>query len=327
MHGILLVMRHYVILFLFALIVAAPDLSYAQLALPGNSAQLEVQPQFPSENQNVTVRINDYGFDTTGATITWTHNNTQKPLFENKRTYTFTTGNLGETHTIEAALTLRNGQVIPAKKVITVGDVSLIIDSDGMAPLFYKGRTLPSSGSIVQATAVPNLGYSATPESYTYTWKLNDRVLGGGPATGAYKAIFDMPISRDNYLQVDVSDAAGATVASKNILLPKAEPEVHFYVDNPLRGLSRIAVNQTLPLLGDEVSVRAEPYNLGRNIYTSNLLQEWQIDGRTIENPNSDKQIITLQNGGGTGNFSILFHMRNLKRLQQGVKGSFNIQF
>lgn len=315
------------VLFSLFCVFLIPIVSLAQLDLPGSTAEIELSPQFPAPDQTVRVSLNAYTFDTTGATIRWYINGVENTELQNNRSISLRAGALGEKTAVQILLTLRDGRIVTAQNSFTVSDIDLIIDAYTLVPSFYKGRPLPSVGSTIQVVALPNVGDNTPPEGYSYTWRFNNKVVEGGSVFGGYVGLFPMPVGNAALLQVDASDSNGNVVARKSISIPNHAPELLFYADNPLRGLSRITIPKDYQLLGSEVTLRAEPYFMDSNILNINPHIEWKVEGRSINNPSDDPQTITLQNAGGGGRFTVEFHLRNLQQLLQGVRDDFNIIF
>lgn len=308
-------------------IFGAVNYTHAQLNLPSDNIQLELSPRFPEPGDTVRVTLNDFIFDTTGSKVEWVIDGEPDPSVDNLRTITLQAGAVGVATELQAILTLRDGKRVVARSVLTPSKVTIILDADTLTPVWYKGRPEPSIGSNLQATIIPDDGTGADPQTYSYTWRLNNKVVGGGSTPGAYVRTLTMPTGNTATLAVDVSNSQGNIIGSKSILINNQEPELLFYEVNPLRGTSRLSLGDTTNLIGSEMSVRAEPFFMNKTILTQSPLLEWEVNGRTIENPNADKQVITLQNAGGSADFNISFHIRNLQQLLQGVEDSFNIVF
>jgi hypothetical protein len=136
-----------------------------------------------------------------------------------------------------------------------------------------------------------------------------------------------MPTLRDNVVSVDVADRSGAIIASRSISIPSRNPEIIVYEDNPLRGLSSIALPEPFQLIAPEVTLRAEPYFMDAAIFNQNPHTEWKVNGQTIQNPSAEAQTITIQRGEGSGGFTLEFHLRNLTQLLQGARKEFNVFF
>ncbi len=322
-------MKPALITFVFFLFVLIPHLASAQLSMPGSGVAIEVSPLYPKPGDTVTISLNAYTIDTNGATITWVLNGNTTTSLQNRRSFTFVAGNTGEKTEIQGVIKLQNGQIVSASQSVVVSDVDLIIDAYTLVPSFYQGRPLPSNGSTIKVTAIPHTSENLSPQNYNYTWRLNNKVIEGGSIVGGYVGYFTIPSSgKRATLQVDVSNVDGITVAQKSVVIPSFTPQLLFYLDNPLRGLSRLALPTNYTLQASEATFRAEPYFMDQSILSKNPFLEWSVDGKTIENPSNDQQTITLQNaGGGSGSFSIQFHLRNLQQLLQGVRGGFNISF
>ena len=161
------------------------------------------------------------------------------------------------------------------------------------------------------------------PESLIYTWRADKKVAKVGRGASVLEAT--MPQSGSLLVDVTVESAEGLSysVAER---IETVQPENLFYEDNPLHGLSRNALPTQFTLLADEISVRAEPYHVSRNIL-SNALTEWRVDNLPISNPNTDPQTLTLRTSGGTGYTDVSFSIRNLSALTQAARGAFIMYF
>lgn len=301
---------------------------FASAQLPGQpDIAIITSPTVPEPNEPVTVSLDAYTLDTTGATIVWYVDGVERTDARNLRSIPLVAGALGESTTVSVRLTLSNGAVIAKQKAVTPGQLDIILEGDTITPGFYKGRPLLSVGAQARAVAIPAFGDNRRPEDFTYLWKLNNAVLYGGPVTGRNYATFPLGLGRNQILSVDVIDSTG-TVAKKTIGLPLSEPEIHFYPLNPLRGVSAKALISPYPLIGEEMTVRAEPYYMSRNIFSTNPHLEWQIDNQTVVNDVQNPLELTLRRATGqSGSASVSFHIRNLQQLVQGVEESFRLTF
>jgi hypothetical protein len=299
--------------------------AFAQFGMVDTNAKLAFSPQFAEPKQNVNVSLEAYAMDTTGATITWYLNGIEQTEFKNLRNISFTTGSVGETVRVSVEVRMRNGQTLSLSESITPSRVDIIVEADTLVPLHYAGRALPSGGSQVRLIAITDTNLN--PQNLTYRWNVNDTVLYGGSIVGKNVASFIAPRDRSVLVRVEIFDNNGKTIAKKLKEVVIATPELIFYELNPLRGISNNAVFNPHLLVGEEMTVRAEPYYMDKNILPSDLLTEWEINRDQINNPSQDKQEITLRPSGGTGNFTVNFHIRNLKNYLQGAEDSFVVGF
>ena len=319
-----------IIVFLVFVGIYPPTQTHAQ-SLPGfsavNASSLVTSPRYPEPDEQVTVTLNDYSINTRGATISWFINGVEQTTLRNERSIQITAGVLGATDTIRAVTTLPNGATLQAKTTIQPMRVDMLIEADTLTPVFYKGRAIPSSGSLVRVTAIPFTGENKPPTSYSYVWKVGDTIQAGGSQYGKNFTTFTSRFEKSVFVSVDVLDNSGNILTSESIYVPIADPELYFYEINPLRGVSEQAMNSDFIFVGDEVQIRAEPYFISTALLSQNPHRQWKLNSKVVDNPSADPQEITLRKEGSSGSFSLEFHIRNLQQLLQGVKKSITLTF
>lgn len=319
--------RQYIYVFLFFaqffFVVAGTPLAFAQLSQ--SDAHLEVTPNSPGPNSGISVSLNAYTMDTVGAQIFWYLNGKELANFKNERSIVLTTGALGTSQSVRAVIS-KGGISVPVETKISPVVVDVVLESNTHVPVFYRGRALPSGDSRVRAIAVVNDGTSRTPGEYSYEWKYNDTVLFGGSVRGKQTAEFLMPLYQDNRATVSVFDSRGALVGKKTLVLFPQEPELLFYEDNPLRGISRRAVSDKLFLLGEETTVNAEPYFMNTNSPEGRASYEWRLDG-VVTNSNGDPRTITLRRSGDSGQSNLGLSVVTEGKIPQLLRGTIGIFF
>lgn len=322
----------------FAVIFSLAVLVFAGLTTPvahaqlggtvlGGGSNLTLSPRYPEPNGPVTLELNDYSLNTTGASYTWFIDGKEIVEAKNERSWHFTAGELGTSMTVTVRTSLPGGVIVTAAAVIKPVRVDLLIEADTLVPFFYKGRALPSSGSNVRVTAVPFTGAKRRPDSYSYTWRVGEDVVGGGSRFGKNSVTFASGFERNVHVAVDVIDTDGSLIATKETVVPITDPKLYFYEVKPLEGIVERALGKDFVFVGDEVTVRAEPYFVDRTLIAQNPFIEWKLNNQTIKNPSNDQQEIVLRRSGQNGSFDLEFHVRNLRQLLQGVKGVLTINF
>jgi hypothetical protein len=327
-------MRHS---FLFTIVLSTAlfftaSTDHIQAQVPGladqtNPSVLVLSPQYPEPNEEVTATLNDYSVNTSGASTRWFIDGTEISDSRNERSVVFSARGLGNPLRILAVTTLSNGSILRAERTITPVRLDILIEADTRVPSFYKGRAIPATGGSVQLTALPFTGEARNPESYSYTWRVEDRVQGGGSRFGKNSISFTAEFQKQIRVSVDVIDTDGTIVTSESIYVPLADPELYFYEINPLRGMAEVAMGDRFIFVGEEIKVRAEPYFIDNALFSKSPHQEWKLNSQTVANPNSDQQEITLRRSGDSGSFTLEYHVRNLAQLLQGVKDSITIRF
>lgn len=302
--------------------------AFGQLAGGLNvSITLTTSPQSPEPYSAIEVSLNAYSINTTGATIEWYIDDVLQTEDTDRRSITVTTGGLGEELRVRAAISPLNGQAAEASLTIVPTRIDVIIEADTNVPNFYEGRALPSPDAPIRIIAIPHDGSGASPAAYTYKWELNNKVFFGGAVNSRYAIETTMPTFKNALLSVTVFDDTGSVVGKKNMRLSGVEPELLFYEENALRGLTQRTIMDAYTLTGDEVTVRAEPYYVNRESDAEANVYEWRVDGNIVNNTGDDPHNLTLRKTGGAGNASVSFREANTKDLFQYARGSFTIFF
>ncbi len=290
-------------------------------------AQLNTEPLYPKPLSPVTVNLEAYSFDTTGATILWYIDGVEQVENRNERALTFTTGKIGERDTVLAKITPQNSFTVSTSLVVTPSEVDIILEAETYVPAFYKGRTLPAGNSVVRAIAIPHMVPAIPLSSLTYEWRQGETVLFGGPVKGKYAA--DITVSRyeGDYIQVTVAGERGEKVGGRAISLTPAEPELHFYEENPLRGLSTKAIKDSLMLIGDETTIHAEPFFMTTDLSTDTARFEWRVDGGIVTTDVENGHTLTVRKTGTGGSGRIETTALTTTAIPQYVQDGFTIQF
>lgn len=291
----------------------------------GAELTLELSPQYPQANQEYTIALKPSGIN--AQLIRWFINGTEDFTSKNKNDIKHTAGDIGTQTIIKASVTLQDGSVVEAFRTIAANRVDLLIDAETLTPPFYKGKTLPSSGSEVKVTALVFTKERSPESSYSYLWKINGSVQNGGAVKGGNVLSFVPSFDTSTLISVNVLNTNGQVIASKSETLPIAEPELLFYEKNPLRGMSFVSMSNPYIFIGDEIQIRAEGYYMNTALAGSNILREWKINGTVVENDPQNPQEISLQKEGTSGGSQVSFHIRNLQQLLQGVQDSITIQY
>jgi hypothetical protein len=286
-----------------------------------------LSPRFPEPNQSVTLTLNDYSINTRGASYTWFINGTELVAAKNTRSIQVSAGDAGERTEVLARTVLANGAMIETRATIAPIRVDMLIEADTTVPAFYAGRPLPSSGSLIRVTAIPFTSPDRSPDSYSYTWRVGDKVVTGSSLVGKNSITFSSGFERFVDVAVDILDRDGSLLTTETVNVPISKPELHFYEVDPLAGLLPRAIDTSYIFTNDETTFRAEPYYMDRALMNNRPFTEWKLNGQTITNPSQNQQEIVLRRQGGQGKFVLSYHVRNLRQLLQGIEDEVTIQF
>lgn len=290
------------------------------------TASLVTSPRYPEPRSTITVSLDAYTVDTTGASIAWYVDGKEVSGARNARSFELTTGALGTSQTVRADIVRAGGFPLTVSRAITPMRIDLITEAMTYVPAFYKGRSLPGEDLPVHFVALPHNGSGAAPSTFTYRWELDTTVLFGGPVKGKYAIDITMPRYAEHTLGVSVIDAAGKTVGESHVILTASEPELYFYEYSALRGISDRALLQQTTIVGDEMTVYGEPYYIAPSINPEAVGFTWSIDNEdvaTFEDPHA----LTLRKSGGSGTAQIELEALTKTQIPKYLRESFTIMF
>lgn len=279
----------------------------------------------PFEPFNLEISAPDASFS--GATIRWYINGEEDMAARNKRQHSLVAGALGETMRIEATLTKQNGEVDEVSRTITPIQLDIILESFSTVPEFYAGRALPGPGTLARAVAVINTGETLNRDNLTYEWRLNSNLLEAGAIRGLQAVNFETPLGSESYIHVTVSDANGV-IAKRGITFRPPEPEIVFYQQNQFIGVNQIALGDQAQFVGNQVTVRAEPYYISPAYTNPRNLVEWNLGGQRVDTGNQlERNVITLQGGGTNSGGNVSIRLADLSKLSLPVQDGFYLRF
>ena len=296
----------------------------------GGDVEIRTTPEYPNAYESVTVRVEAFGKNITGASINWKKNGVLVPDAKNARTLSLTTGALGSKTTISVSMVLADGEAVTKSYTLVPSDVDIILEADTYIPEGYMGRALPGVGSDVRAIAIPHLykdGVALKPSDVVYTWDLNGTVLDGGSQLGRQVTKFTIPSFGRSVIGVKATSRDGTILTRRAESISVAKPKIVFYEESTLFGRGLLTYAEFLSPK-TEMTIRAVPYYVNNNLRDSGELEyTWTVDGKTINNQGGDPYLLTLQDvsGGGqaTGNFSF----RSQKQVLQSAQGAFGVKF
>ena len=325
------IFSHHSFLWIFGFFLLFSYVPYTASAqsFTGGSPGISIasNPQFPGAYTDTIITLDDYQLNTAGATISWFVDSVEQTVFRNARSVTVTTGAIGEKSVVSVALTRTNAPALSTSITLVPTEVHIILEAHTYVPSFYKGRALPNIGSPVRAIAIIEDGTKSAPGTYSYTWSEENTVLFGGPLKGKYAYEFTMPRYGTKQLSVEVTDGMGKSAGRGVVSLKATDPELHFYEQSPLRGLSQKVVGNPLSLIGEETTIYGEPYFINAKMNQSDASFTWKIKNVVANQESADPNAITLQKVGESGTSQISLEVLTTRQIPELLKGAFNLVF
>lgn len=331
-----MVANHYIFYRLFFAILMCflclasllPEVNAQTLGISTDGIRLTTTPKFPGPNEKTKVSLDDYSLNTLGSTISWYIDGIPQENLKNNRSIEVTTGDLGKKTTVRVQLT-KDG-TLPLTYTLTLipTQVDLILETDTYTPIFYEGRALPSKDANIRAIALVHDNSGRARSEYTYRWSENSTILYGGAMKGKYSIDRTMPQFDGKRLTVEVFDSEGVLIAQESTILRTTNPELYFYEENPLRGLTEKAITADFPLISDETTIYGEPYFLNATMSTNDADFIWRINNQKTISDSVIPNSIILSGSGSEGKATIqLDILTKTTPIPQVIRDSFNIFF
>jgi len=312
-------------------IVSFPSLSFSemQIEVQGDEINVETIPNNPEPYQNVTINLTSYATDLNKAVIVWQADSRTLLSGIGKTSYSFTTKGPDTTNIFDVTITPVGAMSVINKKIaIYPSEVEVLWESlNGYTPPFYKGKTLPTRGSMIKVIATPNTNtIKSGMGSISYTWKngSDTKLDSSGYNKNSYvfkNGLFDSV----NEIKVTASSVSGNYGAEKSIKIPMYNPKIVFYKKSPTEGINyNTALDNNFAMTDDEMTIVAIPYFLAIKDNEDKFNYNWTINGDPINTP-LNKTVLTIRptSRGGYANISLV--LENINELFQSVTGQLKL--
>jgi len=199
------------------------------------------------------------------------------------------------------------------------GQVDIIVEPETYVPSFYKGKAEPTAGNPLRLIAVPS-GLEET--NLTYKWSINRN-----PSINTSQNIrVTAPYAENMLVSLRVTNPEGTLLAERDEYVTLSSPEIIFYENNSLRGISRIAIGSEHNLIGKEVLISTEPYFIG-DINSPNLSVNWEVDGQDQTMVSDWKNVALSKPEDQAESVLINLNIRNNLNLSESTKEHFLLKF
>lgn len=299
----------------------------APLFPPQGQVQLILSPEFPEPNQAVTVTAQSFSFDSDATFLSWTYNGKNVASGKGVTSYSFNTGPAGSLHRVSVTASAK-GATFSDTLTFRVSDILLTWEAQTYTPPGYRGRALPTSGSLVRVHAFPKIFVSATqtanPENLIYQWKLDD--TDARDQSGRGKKSFSFRVANGKGVTHRVSVIATSedksTAAFAKVDVRVEDPLILFYEDKTLEGPRyERARAQFSVASGEELRLRAEPFFFLAGSVEA-LFYQWRVNGRLIGDTSKPRQFLFRTERGSRGSHHVSLDTENQFQLFQRGSGS-----
>lgn len=305
------------------------SLAETQIEIQEGEIGVTISPNSPGPYQDVSINISSFATDLNKAIITWQYGAKTVLSGIGKTSYSFKTEGVGSSNIIIINITPVGSINTITKKInIAPAEIEIMWESvDGYTPPFYKGKSLPISGGLIKAVAIPNTNTIKSGNgSISYIWKNNDSVVEASSGYNKNAYIFKNSMFDEiNQIGVQASSVAGNYNAESIIEIPIYKSKLLFYKKSPTENvLYNNALNKETTMIENEMTIVAEPYFLPLKGGEGSLSYTWKINGKNVATP-SKKTEITIRPSSRGGYATINLSMENINKLFQEVSNQLKI--
>lgn len=292
--------------FLLAPLLVLP--AYAQFDFGGNNVSLTISPEHPAPGSSVHITVESTFLDLPSSDITWSVNGTKTAEGGGLTSTDVVLGALGTATNVDVVAVGSGGQTATATAHIVPVELDLLWESNSYVPPFYRGRALPSAGTVLSLEAIPRFkksdGSFIAPGDIVFTWHRDGLVLPSVSGRGKARIQVAAPsLFGEDVLSVDAVSTDGSFSGSASVSIPEIEPVLNLYEDHPLFGVlyhRALARQTTIPEI--EMSFAAVPYFAqAGSADDANLQYVWRVNGRGVASSPTRPSEITINAQNSTG--------------------------
>jgi hypothetical protein len=312
-------------------IIYIPSISSAlsEIEIQEGEISIETIPNNPQPYQDVTINLSSYATDLNKAMLIWETASGIVLSGIGEKSYSFKALGPNTTSIIDVSITpVGSINTINKRIIVTPSEIEMMWESvNGYTPPFYKGKSLPISGSFIRVVAIPNTNtIKSGIGSMTYTWKNGDNTVleASGYNKNSYEfknSMFDTK----NEIKVTASSINGDYGAENTINIPLYDPRIIFYKKSPTEGIFyNNALNKESTMTEDEMTIVAEPYFLPIKTNGEYFTYNWTINDKIISTPTKKTELTIRPNSRG-GYVVVNLSIENAMELFQNINNKLTI--
>ena len=277
--------------------------SFVQAQIVPEPVSLSVNPAAPSPGEQITIRAATPTFDKNSAVFDWTVSGKSRPDLSGpgKDTINIQAGDLGSLLRVEVSVSspLGGGETSIS---LPISDLALTWFAQTYVPPWYKGKALPSAGSVVNIIAIPQIrlgGTNLRPENLIYSWGLDDdEDIFSGVGEQVFKIkISDLP-GTSHHVRVVIEDAGKEFRRVGELFVVPASPHLEIYRSSPLGGIEFGSTGSIVSSgLRGEIDFAAEPFYFPVQ-RKRDLRFRWEVGGASILGSVENQSLLSINTQG-----------------------------
>lgn len=298
-------------------------------AVSPSSISVDVSPENPAPNEEVTITLSSYAANLDSVPISWQVDGKAATAGVGKKSFTAQAPGAGQERRISATVALPDGAI---EKVVVLRPAVMALlwqANDSYAPPFYKGKALPTPDSEVKVVALPEVK-GVSPKNLVYDWKQDYTNNQGASGYGKNFYIYTNDYLEDvNNVSVTAATTDQKYSAGANLNINTYQPKILFYKNDPVLGT---LWEEALPnghRIADEEILLAAPYYISpKDIRIPSLVWDWSINGTYVGVSGLAKNILPLKvEPGVSGTSQVKLEISNKYKLFMSANREISVEF
>lgn len=277
--------------------------AFARAQFIPEPVSLVAVPLSPSPGETVVIEASTPTFDQNSAFFSWTVDGRTRPELsgQGKNRIELTAGQIGSSLRVSVEASAAQGAGGNASLTLRVSDLALTWFAETYVPKWYKGKALPTQGSVVSIVAVPRFligGREVSPQNLIYRWGLDDedRALSGVGAEVFQIRASDAP-KTSHQIRVRIEDTAGQIIKEGEIFIVPKRPRLAIYPATPLGGIEfRSSPTFYLTPARGIIDFQAEPFFFPVKS-RKELPYQWSVGGVEAKGTPGEEHGVSLNTG------------------------------
>jgi hypothetical protein len=319
--------------FISALIILGIVLPFKANAVSQSSILVNVAPENPTPNENVSITLSSYASNLDSVLISWSVDGKTVLSGIGKKSFSLNAPAAGGETNVVASISLPDG-AIDTRIIIRPAVMILLWQAtDSYVPPFYRGKALPTPDSQIKVVAMPEIksgSQMVDPKNMTYAWKKDytNNVDGSGYGKNFFLYVNDY-LDNSNNIGVIASTIDQKYSSQASIDIGTYQPKIDFYKNDATMGtLWEQALSDGHRVVGNEV-VQAAPYFISpKDIRIPFLTFAWFINDYQIDVPTYSKNFMPLTvQAGTTGTSKVRLDISSTEKIFETASKEINVNF
>jgi hypothetical protein len=316
-----------------ALVISGVVLYEKANAATSSSILVDIVPENPAPNENVSISLQSYAVNLDSVLISWSVNGKNISSEIGNKTFSLNAPSAGGETRVMVSVSLPDGSI---EKIITIRPTVMALlwqATDSYTPPFYKGKAMPTPDSGIKIVAMPEIKSGTqiiNPKNIVYSWKkdyTNDQ-SASGYGKNFYTYVNDY-LEDSNNISVVASTTDQKYSSQANLNINTYKPKILFYKNDATLGiLWENSLSNGHKILGDEI-IEASPYFISpKNIKSPSLTWDWSINDIYITVSGTRKNMLPLTvQSGVSGTSRIKLEINNKYKLFENAAGELSVEF